>query len=81
MQFPHLPQQSQRSFLLQKGTWSFQGDTEIVQITLSDGAIMFDETPYKMLFHDGNHQTYSMPSGFVFKSARVDASFRMPPCD
>jgi hypothetical protein len=66
---------------LEKGTWSFQGDTEIVQITQAGGMIVFQETPYKILFHDGNHQTYSMPSGFVFKSARVDAGFRMPPCD
>jgi hypothetical protein len=69
------------SDLLQKGTWSFQGDIETVQITLSGGMIVFEETPYKILFHDGNHQTYSMPLGFVFKSARVDAGFHMPPCD
>ena len=69
------------SDLFQQGSWWFQDGVEYVQITLSGGAIMFDETPYKMLFHDGNHQTYSMPSGFVFKSARVDAAFRMPPCE
>jgi len=69
------------SDLFQQGSWWFQDDVEYVQITLSNGAIVFDETPYKILFHDGNHQTYAMPSGFVFKSARVDASFRMPPCE
>jgi hypothetical protein len=69
------------SDLLQKGIWSFQGDTETVQITQSGGMIVFNETPYKILFHDGNHQTYSMPSGFVFKSSRVGAGFHMPPCD
>jgi hypothetical protein len=69
------------SDLFQKGTWWFQDGVETVQITLSGGAIVFDETPYKILFHDGNHQTYSMPSGFVFKSSRVDANFRMPPCE
>jgi hypothetical protein len=69
------------SDLLQKGTWWFQDGVEYVQITMSGGRIVFDETPYKILFHDGKHQTYSMPSGFVFKSSRVDADFRMPPCE
>jgi hypothetical protein len=67
--------------IMQKGTWWFQDGVETIQITMSGGQIMFDETPYKMLSHDGNHQTYSMPSGFVFKSSRVDANFRMPPCE
>jgi len=69
------------SDLFQKGTWWFQDGIEYVQITLSGGRIVFDETPYKILSHDGKHQTYSMPSGFVFKSSRVDANFRMPPCE
>ncbi len=69
------------SDLFQKGTWRFQDGTETVQITLSNGQIVFDETPYKILAHDGTHQTYSMPSGFVFKSSRVDAGFHMPPCE
>jgi hypothetical protein len=69
------------SDLFQKGTWWFQDGVEYIQITLSGGRIVFDETPYKILFHDGKHQTYSMPSGFVFKSSRVDANFRMPPCE
>lgn len=69
------------SDLFQKGTWWFQDGIEYVQITLSGGRVVFDETPYKMLFHDGKHQTYSMPSGFVFKSSRVDTNFRMPPCE
>jgi hypothetical protein len=69
------------SDLFQTGTWWFQDGVETIQITLSGGAIVFEETPYKMLFHDGNHQTYAMPSGFVFKSSRVDANFRMPPCE
>ena len=67
--------------IVQKGIWWFQDGIETIQITLSNGQIMFDETPYRMLSHDGNHQTYSMPSGFVFKSSRVDANFRMPPCE
>ena len=67
--------------LIQTGKWSFQDGIETVQITLSNGQIVFDETPYKILFHDGNHQTYSMPDGFVFKSSRVDGNFRMPECD
>jgi len=67
--------------IVQKGSWWFQDGIETIQITWSNGQIMFDETPYKMLTHDGNHQTYSMPSGFVFKSSRVDANFRMPPCE
>jgi hypothetical protein len=71
----------QASDLFQQGTWWFQDGVETVQITLAGGAIVFDETPYQMLFHDGNHQTYAMPSGFVFKSSRVDANFRMPPCE
>jgi hypothetical protein len=70
-----------RGDLLQKGTWWFQDGIEFVQITLSNGQIVFNETPYKILAHDGNHQTYSMPSGFVFKSSRVDAKFQMPPCE
>jgi hypothetical protein len=69
------------SDLFQKGTWRFQDGVEYVQITLSGGRIVFDETPYKMLSHDGKHQTYSMPSGFVFHSSRVDANFQMPPCE
>ena len=67
--------------LFQKGRWWFRDGIETVQITLSNGLIVFDETPYKILFHDGNHQTYSMPDGFVFKSSRVDGNFRMPECD
>ena len=67
--------------LLQKGTWRFKDGTEYVQITWIDGQIVFDETPYKILFHDGNHQTYSMPDGFVFRSSRVNANFHMPECD
>lgn len=69
------------SDLFQKGKWWFQDGIETVQITLSNGQIMFDETPYKILSHDGKSQTYSMPSGFVFRSKRVDAKFTMPPCD
>jgi len=67
--------------LFQKGTWWFQDGTEYVQITLSNGMIVLRETPYKILSHDGNHQTYSEPSGFVFRSDRVAAGFAMPPCD
>ena len=67
--------------LFQKGRWWFRDGIETVQITLSNGQVVFDETPYKILSHDGNHQTYSMPSGFVFRSARVDAKFKMPDCD
>jgi hypothetical protein len=48
---------------------------------LSGGRIVFNETPYKILFQDGKHQAYSMPSGFVFKSGRVEADFQMPPCE
>jgi len=69
------------SDLLQKGTWWFQEEIEYIQITSSNGQVVFNETPYKILSHDGKHQTYSMPSGFVFKSSRVDANFRMPPCE
>jgi hypothetical protein len=69
------------SDLLQKGTWWFQDGIEYIQITSSNGQVVFNETPYKILSHDGKHQTYSMPSGFVFKSSRVDAAFRMPPCE
>lgn len=69
------------SDLFQKGIWWFQDGIEYVQITLSGGQVVFDETPYKMLSHDGKHQTYSMPSGFVFRSSRVNANFQMPPCE
>ena len=69
------------SDLIQKGTWWFQDEIEYIQITSSNGQVVFNETPYKILSHDGKHQTYSMPSGFVFKSSRVDANFRMPPCE
>ena len=72
---------NQASDLVQKGTWWFQDGIEYVQITSSNGQIVFNETPYKILAHDGNHQTYSMPSGFVFRSSRVDANFQMPPCE
>ena len=68
------------SDIFQKGRWWFRDGIEYVQITLSNGQIVFDETPYKILSHDGNHQTYSMPSGFVFRSTRVDAKFKMPDC-
>jgi hypothetical protein len=66
--------------IFQKGRWWFKDGIETVQITLSNGQIIFGETRYKMLSHDGNHQTYSMPSGFVFNSTRVDAKFKMPDC-
>lgn len=66
---------------LEKGKWWFQDGTEYVQITWVDGQIMFDETPYRILVHDGNHQTYSMPNGFVFHSSRVSGDFHMPECD
>ena len=69
------------SDLIQKGTWWFQDGIEYIQITSSNGQVVFNETPYKILSHDGKHQTYSMPSGFVFKSSRVDTAFRMPPCE
>jgi hypothetical protein len=67
--------------LFEKGKWWFQDGVEYVQITWSNGQIVFEETPYKILSHDGNHQTYSMPDGFVFRSSRVDANFHMPECD
>ena len=67
--------------LFQKGRWWFQDGIETVQITQSDNQIMLSETPYKILSHDGKSQTYSMPSGFVFRSKRVDDKFVMPPCD
>jgi len=70
----------QNSDLFQKGKWWFQDGIETVQITQSGGQIMFSETPYKILSHDGKSQTYSMPSGFVFRSKRVDAKFEMPSC-
>jgi len=69
------------SDLFQKGKWWFQDGIETVQITQSGGQIMLNETPYKILSHDGKSQTYSMPSGFVFSSKRVDAKFVMPACD
>jgi hypothetical protein len=69
------------SDLFQKGKWWFQDGIEYVQITWSSGQVVFDETPYKILSHDGNHQTYSMLSGFVFRSSRVDGNFHMPECD
>ena len=72
---------SQPIDLYERGKWWFQDGTEYVQITWSNGQIVFQETPYKILSHDGNHQTYSMPDGFVFRSSRVDAKFQMPECD
>jgi hypothetical protein len=69
------------SDLFQKGIWWFQHGIEYVQITFSGGVTVFRETPYKILDHDGRHQTYSEPGGFVFKSSRVDANFQMPPCE
>jgi hypothetical protein len=70
----------QNSDLFQKGKWWFQDGIETVQITQSGGQIMLNETPYKILSYDGKSQTYSMPSGFVFRSKRVDAKFEMPSC-
>jgi hypothetical protein len=75
------PNGNQATDLFQKGKWWFQDGIEMVQITWSNGQVVFDETPYKILSHDGNHQTYSMPSGFVFRSSRVDANFKMPECN
>jgi len=69
------------SDLFQTGKWWFQDGIETVQITFSGGQVMFNETPYKILSHDGKSQTYSLPSGFVFRSQRVDAKFAMPPCE
>jgi hypothetical protein len=69
------------SDLFQKGKWWFQDGTETVQINQSGSQIVFNETPYKILAHDGKSQTYSLPSGFVFRSKRVDAKFAMPACD
>jgi hypothetical protein len=67
--------------LFQKGQWWFQNGIETVRITKSGDQAMFNETPYKILSHDANSQTYSMPSGFVFRSKRVDAKFTMPSCE
>jgi hypothetical protein len=67
--------------LIQKGSWWFQDGIEHVQITSSGDSVVFNETPYRILAHDGKHQTYSMPSGFIFHSSRVDANFQMPACD
>ena len=67
--------------LFQKGKWWFQDGIETVQITLSGGQVTFNETPYKILSHDAKSQTYSLPSGFVFRSSRVDGKFVMPPCE
>lgn len=67
--------------LFQKGQWWFQNGIETVRITQSGDQAMFNETPYKILSHDANSQTYSMPSGFVFRSKRVDAKFTMPSCE
>ena len=36
--------------LFQKGKWRFQDGTEYVQITLSNGQVVFNETPYRMSF-------------------------------
>src|SRR5438128_12609655 len=47
----------QASDLVQKGKWWFRDGIETVQITWSTGLAVFDETPYKILFHDGNHHT------------------------
>jgi len=69
------------SDLFQTGKWWFQDGIETVQITFSGGQVMFNETQYKILSHDGKSQTYSLPSGFVFRSKRVDAKFGMPPCE
>ena len=69
------------SDLFQKGKWWFQDGIETVQITVSGGQVMFNETPYKILSHDGKSQTYSLPSGFVFRSKRVDGKFVLPPCE
>jgi hypothetical protein len=69
------------SDLFQKGKWWFQDGIETVQITLSGSQVTFNETPYKILAHDAKSQTYSLPSGFVFHSSRVDAKFAMPPCE
>jgi hypothetical protein len=68
------------SDLFQTGKWWFQDGIETVLITQSGGQAMFNETAYKILSHDGKNQTYSMPSGFVFRSKRVDAKFAMPSC-
>jgi hypothetical protein len=67
--------------LFEKGIWWFEGDIETVRITQSNGQAGVRETPYRILSHDGTHQTYSMPDGFVFRSARVDAGFKMPSCE
>lgn len=69
------------SDLFQKGNWRFQDGIEYVRITVSGGQATFHETPYKILSYDTKRQTYSMPSGFVFRSSRVDAKFVMPPCE
>jgi len=65
----------------EKGIWWFAKGIETIRITWSDGQAMVRETPYRILSADGKRQTYSMPDGFVFKSSRVDANFKMPECD
>jgi hypothetical protein len=69
------------SDLFEKGSWWFEGETEYVRITQSGGQTVLRETPYRILSHDGKRQTYSMPDGFVFRSSRVDADFKMPSCE
>lgn len=65
----------------EKGTWRFEGGIEYIRITWSGGRTMLRETPYRILSADGKRQTYSMPDGFVFKSSRVGADFKMPGCE
>jgi hypothetical protein len=65
----------------EKGTWWFANGIETIRITWSDGQTMLRETPYRILSADGKRQTYSMPDGFVFRSSRVGADFKMPGCE
>jgi hypothetical protein len=64
------------------GTWSLNGNTEIIQIQTANGQFAPRTDYYEIQGHDARTQTYKyLATGFVYKSTRVDANFKMPACD
>lgn len=68
--------------LSQTGVWSLTGDTETIQIQTADGRPYARTDVYKILGHDGAHQTYRyLPTGWVYNSRRVPDGFQLPSCE
>ena len=66
----------------QTGHWSLDKDVETITRSTVDGVPVQATDVYKILFQDGERQTYRyLGNGFVYNSRRVDDKFQMPSCE